>query len=169
MDDAEYCIVAYGIQSILSSAVKVLVIFLTGAISGYYKEAVVSLSVFGEIRRYAGGYHCKTNIGCLGAMLFICFFPIMMFDVNTEIAKWVWLSILIYSTYEIVRYAPRNSVVNPISDFVILKKKRIRSLISLGIAAIILILCGDGNIKWLVSLPLFCEAVTISPILSKKR
>ena len=41
------CIVAYGIQSILSSAVKVLVIFLTGAISGYFKEAVVSLSVLG--------------------------------------------------------------------------------------------------------------------------
>ena len=50
----------------------------------------------------------------------------------------------------------------------ILKKKRIASNISLGIVAIILILCGDGNIKWLVALLLFCETVTISPILFKK-
>lgn len=169
MDDAEYCIVAYGIQSILSSAVKALVILGVGVISGYFTEVLVSMLVFGWIRHFAGGFHCKTNIGCLGAMLFICFFPIAMFNVKMKIAKWIWLLLLLYSIYEIARYAPRNSVVNPINDIAVLKKKRIGSLISVGIAGIILVLCRDGNIKWLVTLPLFCEAVTISPIFFRKR
>ena len=160
----EYPVFEYGIQLILNTFLKVIMIFMIGFVIGYFQEVVVTLSVFCGIRHFAGGVHCKTDLGCFCVMLFICMCPIFMFRVDENFSKWIWGVISVYSVYEMIRYAPRNSKVNPIYDSKILVRKRIGSLIVTGIAVLLLFCYPELNMRWLIAMPLFIEAVTISPI-----
>lgn len=165
LSESECHIVEYGIQLMLNTSLKVLVILVVGAVLGHFQEVVIAMFVFGSIRNFAGGYHSDTHLGCLSVMLFICLCPIPLFRVGIGLAKWIWLAISLYSAYAIIRYAPRNSKVNPIHDPRILKRKRVGSLIVLGIYLLFLAFCPSSNLRWLVAMPLFIEALTISPFL----
>lgn len=168
LEDEEYPIVEYGIQLFLNTSLKVIIIFLIGAAIGYFKEVVIAMFVFGSIRNFAGGFHCKTDLGCFSVMLFICLSPIPMFNIDIRLAQLMWGIIAVYSLYQVLRYAPRNSKVNPICDKRILKRKRIRSLIVTGIYVLFLMLYPGTWLRWLVAMPLFIEAVTISPMFYRR-
>lgn len=132
IDDAECHIAEYGIKVMLNTSSKVISIFLIGSILGYSKEVMITLTTFCSMRWFAGGYHCKTDLGCFFTMLFVCLFPISLLEIDFNIIGWIWPVIMIYSSYEIIRYAPRNSRVNPIIDSHILLKKKMRTYILLG-------------------------------------
>ncbi len=165
MSEEQFHIVEYGIQLLLNTSLKILTIGVIGGILGYFNEVVIAMFVFGSIRYFAGGYHFKTDMGCLGFMLLMCLSPIPMFRVELYLSKWIWRAISIFSIYEILRYAPRNSKVNPILDYRILKKKRVGSLAVLMIWLLFISLCQSSDIGWLISIPMFVETVTISPLL----
>lgn len=164
MDDAESNVVEYGVQLMLNTSIKIIIILLVGVVLGYLKEVVVSMWVFGCIRYFAGGYHCKTDIGCLGVMLAISLSPMLFFDIEERISWWIWSFIIVYSMYQTVRYAPRNSKVNPIYDMQILSRKRKGSVIVVGIAIMVICFNSQNALCWLVAIPMFVEAVAISPI-----
>ncbi|MBR1931140.1 MAG: accessory gene regulator B family protein [Lachnospiraceae bacterium] len=169
MSDADCHIVAYGIESMLNSSLKILIILCVGALIGYFREVVIAMFVFGGIRKFAGGYHSSSHLGCLSVMLFICLCPIPLFGVEVRVAGWVWLAIAVYALYEVIRYAPRNSRVNPIYDQGILRRKRVGSLIVTGLAVVFLALYPGNELRWLVAMPLFIEALTISPLFYGKK
>lgn len=162
-------IVEYGIQLFLNTSVKVTGILLIGAIIGYFKEVAIAMFVFGSIRNFAGGYHSQTDPGCFSVMLCICLSPIPMFMIPLQLAKWIWGVVAVYSLYQVIRYAPRNSTVNPIYDMQILKRKRIGSLIVTGIYVLFLIFYPGSWLRWLVAMPLLIEAITISSVIYGRR
>uniref|UniRef100_UPI004056A8C7 accessory gene regulator ArgB-like protein n=1 Tax=Acetatifactor sp. TaxID=1872090 RepID=UPI004056A8C7 len=168
LEDADAPIVEYGIQLFLNTSLKVIGIFVIGAIIGHFKKVVIAMFVFGSIRNFAGGRHCQTDFGCFSVMLCICLSPIPMFPVPLHLAQWIWGGIAVYSLYQVIRYAPRNSTVNPICDVRILKRKRIGSLVVTGMYVLLLIFYSEPWLRWLVAMPLFIEAVTISPVFYKK-
>lgn len=159
----------YGIEVMLNTSLKVLALLVIGAILGRFREVVIAMFVFGSIRNFAGGYHSKTHLGCFSVMLFVCLCPIPFLGVELHPAGVVWAAVSVYSIYEVIRYAPRNSAVNPIYDSRILKKKRVGSLIVVGAYILFLICFPESSIKWLVALPMFVEAVTISPLFYNKQ
>ena len=168
LSDEQVHVVEYGIEVMLNTSLKVLGILMIGAILGCFKEVVIAMFVFGSIRNFAGGYHSSTHFGCFSAMLLTCLSPLPFWDVELGTARWIWGAISVYSMYEIIRYAPRNSKVNPIHDPQILKRKRVGSLVAIGLYVLFLFFCPSSKWGWLVAMPMFIEAVTISPLLCDK-
>lgn len=164
LEEAEFHIVEYGIQLLLNTSVKVIIILLTGMVLGYFREVLIAMSVFSAIRYFAGGYHSRTDLGCLGIMLFICLCPIPLFRLSISVSIMIWGLIIVYSAYGIIRYAPRNSTVNPVRDPKIMAKKRKGSIIACAIAVLLIVFSPVNDLRWLVAMPLFIEAITISPI-----
>lgn len=163
IQDDEYPFVVYGIRLLFNTSIKVSLILLIGLVTGHFKEVLIAMSVFGCIRNFAGGYHCKTDIGCFCVMLFICVCPIFFIHIEPQVDRWIWYGISIYAVYEIIRYAPRNSKVNPIYDLKLLKRKRTGSLVVSAVAVIAVLFYPENNLRWLVAVPLFIEAFTLSP------
>ena len=165
LSEEQVHIVEYGIEVMLNTSLKVIGILVISTILGCFKEVVIAMFVFGSIRNFAGGYHSSTHLGCFSAMLLTCLSPLPFLGVELAVAKWIWGAISVYSMYEIIRYAPRNSKVNPIHDRRILKRKRVGSLVVIGLYVLFLVFCPSSKWGWWVAMPMFIEAVTISPLL----
>lgn len=61
-----------GLDVIFSTALDWIVVGMLGLIRGRFLEAVVYLLFFMTVRRYAGGYHASTRIGCFA--IFVGFY-----------------------------------------------------------------------------------------------
>lgn len=60
-----------GVDVIISSLAQILLILMLGIIRGRLSEAIVYLAFFLTIRRYCGGYHASTRIGCFVIFTFL--------------------------------------------------------------------------------------------------
>ncbi len=167
MEESEYHIVEYGIELMLNTTWKLAGLFLIGLAIGHLQEVVVAMAVFGSVRYFAGGFHSDTDLGCFGAMLFICLCPIPLCGVEGMAAYIISTVLVIYSLYEIVCYAPCISKVNPIRNPEILRNKRRGSLIVSVLYAVFVLVCIDVRWRWLVTIPLFLEAFSISPLCTR--
>lgn len=169
MEEEQYNIVVYGISLLLNSSVKIAAILLISALLGWLRETLIVLLVFCSMRYWAGGYHCKTDWGCFLAMSGTCLLPNLMMHITGKASGLiaVWMCMLLFSVYEVIRYAPRNSRVNPIEDTNILRRKRMGSILECVVIAAVVFYCRYNNICWLIVGPLFIEAITISPLLNQ--
>lgn len=62
----------YNLQVILESIVGHAILLVIAAILGHFYEVLVFLFSFDLLRRSTGGFHCKTNIGCITLSVLIC-------------------------------------------------------------------------------------------------
>lgn len=160
----QYEIVVYGLQLMGDTSIKLLGLLLIGCLFGCVREILITFVAFGSMRYWCGGYHCKTNTGCFWAMFFICFSPIVISKAAVPYPILIWTAMMLYCCWMVYRYAPRNSRVNPITSQKTLKRKRMGSLLWLAVELLLAVVCGSDVIRWLIMLPLFIEACTISPI-----
>ena len=140
-------------------------LLLIGAAIGHFGDVLICMLTFCSMRYMAGGYHARTHIGCFLVMMVPCLFPVVLKEAGISCIPLIWIGMLIYSGYEILRYAPRNSIVNPITDHRILKRKRIGSIAGYIVVTAAVCACQDNYLRWLLIIPLFFEAITISPLL----
>lgn len=162
--EEDYPIVVYGLEVMLNNSVKMLGILLIGLLLGHIREVILSMAVFCSMRYWAGGYHSDTHIGCFSIMLIPCLGPSFLTGFKGQWVLLCWGGMILYSLYEIVRHAPRNSKVNPIRDLSILRRNRICAIVECVILIGIAVTCRGTAIPWLIIVPLFVEAVTISRI-----
>lgn len=165
VSEEEYPAVLYGLQLILNTVLKGTGILLIGAIAGCVSDVLICMLTFCSMRYMAGGYHARTHIGCFLAMMVPCLLPAVLKEAGISCISLIWTGMLIYSGYEILRYAPRNSIVNPITDCRILKRKRIGSIAGYIVVTAMVCVCQNNYLRWLLIIPLFFEAITISPLL----
>lgn len=59
----------YRIEVLISILVETLLIMLIGFILDCFFEAVIYNVIFLVLRRYTGGYHCTTHLGCISTLL----------------------------------------------------------------------------------------------------
>ena len=164
MSEEDCHIVEYGMESMLNSSVKILIILCVGMLFGHLPEVFTAMFVFGVIRKFAGGYHSHSHLGCLGAMLLIDFCPMLFMHLDGAWVRPFWAILAIYTLYEIIRYAPRNSLVNPIYDERLLLRNRVGSIVTTCAAILFVMVSPSVKWGWIVMLASFAEAVTISPL-----
>lgn len=162
VSEGEYAIVLYGLEVMFNTSLKLMGIVLAGIMLGMFREVLLSMIVFCSMRYWAGGWHSDTHIGCFSTMLAFCVSPGLLKNVETVWIIPLWIMMIVYSVYKIFRYAPQNSKVNPITDERILKRKRIGSIIECMLLVLIVCVCPQTAIRWLIIMPLFYEAVTLS-------
>ena len=161
ISDEDYPIVIYGIRVILNTSIKLLGIFLTGVLLQQLPAVLLSTTVFCSMRYWTGGWHSESHMGCFCTMLIPCVGPSLLAEISGGWIPWVSGLMAIYSIYKVLRYAPCNSRVNPIEDVKILKLKRVGSIAEVIIVNAGVLLGFRTEMKWLIGLPLFIEAILI--------
>lgn len=62
----------FRIEILISIIIEILLIMIIGSVLDCFFEAVIYNVIFLVLRRYTGGYHCTTHLGCIST--FIAFF-----------------------------------------------------------------------------------------------
>lgn len=162
VSEDDYPIILYGIQVFLNSALKLAGVLLAGLLLHRFWAVLISLVVFCSMRYWTGGWHSNSHLGCFCAMLAVCLAPSFFMGLNGGWAEWLLRSVMLYSVYRVFRYAPCNSKVNPIEDPKCLRKKRIGGMVEITGLFIGMLVCPDMDVRWLVVLPTFANAVMLT-------
>lgn len=80
LPEEDRAIYAYDLLIIFESILGHLILLSAAAIYDHFTDTLVFLISFDMLRRYAGGFHCKTNIGCISMSLLICFSNVVLRD-----------------------------------------------------------------------------------------
>lgn len=161
VSEENYPIILYGIQVMLNTSLKVAGILLAGALLHRIPQVILSTAVFCSMRYWTGGWHSKSHLGCFCTMLIPCVGPSLLMGISGEWVSWVIRGMAVYSVYKVWRYAPCNSVANPIEDERILKVKRMGGIFELMVIGIGNFACFNMEKRWLVALPLYVNAVLL--------
>ncbi len=162
VSEEDYPIVLYGIQVSLNSSLKLSGILLIGILLHHFWTVLISMTIFCSMRFWTGGWHSKSHLGCFSAMMIPCLAPSLIMGFDGEWAVWISGGMVIYSIYKILRYAPCNSKVNPIEDPKCLRRKRIGSIVEMAGVFIGALVCPDMEMRWLIILPVFINAVMLT-------
>jgi len=161
-------IVRYGIEAMLNSFLKVFVLLTIGCMFGKFYETVVVLCSFGLLRKFAGGVHCKTDIGCFLSMFVICAISMLFSENSEKIPIGIMSMELVFVWLSLMCFAPCNSKVNPIMDRGVLEQKRKGTIIVITGLSMLILLIPIREWKWLILCPVFIEAITVLPLIEMR-
>ena len=122
VSEADYPIVLYGIQTLFNTSLKVMGILMAGLALHRFWAVLVCTTVFCSMRHWTGGWHSKSHLGCFCTMFIVCVGSTFFIGLEEKWVSGVLSCMMLYSVYKILKYAPCNSKVNPISDAGIMKK-----------------------------------------------
>lgn len=128
-NDEESAIVLYGIQLLVESTFKIVVMMLFSACIGKLEECIQFLVVFCPLRTLAGGAHCRTNIGCT-CVFFGIFFEGMVFE-KCGISVWLAEVCVCACMGVCLKWAPSTTENNPITDKIIRRRNKVLSVLIL--------------------------------------
>ena len=79
----------YGLEQIFTSILNMLTLFVIGSIMGMIWQGIIFVLSFMLLRKYAGGYHASTPLGCY-------LLTTLIITVALSVMKYLEISILIY-------------------------------------------------------------------------
>lgn len=166
-EEEEVEVVQYGMELILENVMKTAGVLVIAWITGWIYETLLSAFVFVFLRRWAGGIHMKTSIGCFGAMVFVIMLSLSM----QEVVIWpiLFYAILILAIVLVILYAPGDTSNNPITDAEIRKQKKMGAIVTSLIFVLIILGCKSNEIKMLIAVPMVLESLTLIPVNKYKR
>ncbi len=119
-------VLEYGMQLLIEAVFKTGVLLLLTWAIGRIKDYLIFLLVFSFIRANAGGKHCKTNLGCtLGMALIVA---VTLFLPFGALPLWAYLAAGAGAIAVCWKWAPSVSLVNPITDVKIRRRKKWMSI-----------------------------------------
>ena len=110
-------IVLFGIEQGIVTALEIILLLITSAILGSVVNGVIILLAFTTIRIYAGGYHAKTQIGCV-IRTWIFFVIVILCQSQLDVNVYIREAIMIWSLLILIWICPlenekRKFVGNP--------------------------------------------------------
>ena len=63
-EELEKIVICYGMELFLNSILKISIYFVIGFSIGKGVETILSIIIFGSLRKVSGGRHAKTDVGC---------------------------------------------------------------------------------------------------------
>lgn len=120
-------IISYGVQLIVETVFKYCVLLLMAIIFKQGLACVIYIILLSGLRANAGGAHAKTNWGCT-LTLFLSFGAGALLN-QLEIPVWVSLVVGAVAMVVCILYAPASTQNNPITDNLIIMRKKIMSIV----------------------------------------
>ncbi|MBQ3514081.1 MAG: accessory gene regulator B family protein, partial [Lachnospiraceae bacterium] len=91
----------YGYETLIYSIWQMLLLLVLGMIMNRIVSTVIFLMVFVSMRKYTGGYHAETRMGCT-FMTVVCYVTVLVMT--------GWLStfylVILLLTYDVLRIVP---------------------------------------------------------------
>lgn len=163
MEEEERQIVQYGLEVLLDALIKTVVLLAIGCLLGCPGEFGLSLLAFCSLRYWAGGIHCRTSAGCLGAMLLLCIvstyggkvflaFPGTAFGVEAVFSYLILLCIAPGLT-------KKSSEMSDLQR----RRKRFGALVWVTMEYGIVLAIENVHLKWCIVIAIAMEVLSIIP------
>ena len=101
--DLDIDIVKYGYKLLVSSIVGTLMVLLVAFFIFKIEDATIFLISFSVLRRYSGGYHCKTYVQCNSLLLLAYFGSVVWMKIEMHTIEYM---LVIITLLHIIRIAP---------------------------------------------------------------
>ena len=133
--DVQCAKVCYAVESIVGDLQKDLVLFVIFAVSGFFREFLFCFVTVNLVRRFLGGIHMKTNIGCTVASVSVYVIAVAG-GVHVIFPYPVVAGLLLFTMYLMATIAPLPSPNRPVYKGERKKKIQQKGLIGLGVLSI---------------------------------
>lgn len=161
MDKSEIEVVVYGLELILGTVSKYIILLMIGYLLNRGIEFLLILFLIAVFRAFAGGVHGKTSAGCFLYMLLVCAVSAALSELSLSL-KGLFVPFLGYAVcfYAVYKYIPLQSLKNPACDADTIRGKKRGALVVVSVSVLLFLIMG-ADIKWIFLYPLMIEAVTI--------
>ncbi len=164
IDKSEQGLYGYGFFILFSNVLFLIITAIFGIIAELLFESLIFYLTFVIIRRYAGGYHAKTEVRCLLLSIIIVATSILLIKVSTIYANNIFAFLMtIVSSGVIMALCPVDSKEKPLCEK---EKKYYRKIswIVIVIINIFLIIVSVFEFKLVIvpcSVSLFVESILL--------
>jgi accessory gene regulator B len=167
-NDIEIC--SYGLELMLNNIITIFLLLLAGTLLKTIEFTIIFTVIFISVKRYTGGFHCKTYGKCLMVtMLVYILVMVPALILSKEIQLIIGIIFLTYSVIKIYITDPIVSINRPKTEDEIERcrrnKDKIITLI-LFIELILLIVGRMTSVFFVIAVSLM--AIAINMVLSKK-
>lgn len=164
-------VIEYGLELIIGEIPKIILLFAVAIILKIGWLVIFAYFTMLPYKIVAGGFHLKTNIGCIIGTLIIYYGNVLISKYITwtpVYAKYiVILATFIFSIIMISLYAPADTVNLPILTKKERKTKKILSYIFATITLIVAIVVKNNTLSNILLLNVIIESICISRIAYK--
>jgi len=166
-------IIAYGLEKLIITSLGFLAIIAVGFVLQVGKEVIAALAAGALLRKYSGGSHSATALGCIiyGAITYPAAAWLAHF-IFTRYGSPGWPPLLIAGLIILAvinRYAPVDSPGKPIVSQEFRRWLHWVSLIVASIFILIAIYLHQSSLSLAIIAGLFLQTVSLLPIMNKRR
>lgn len=156
-------IIGYGTEVFLDGLLKIFALLLIGVFLNKTTEMILVLVSFCSLRGWAGGFHCKTSLGCFISMLLFSLFSILVAPCLTETSRLWEIFAFLFSYIILFLYAPGQTKKNPISSLSLLRKKKIGAILWVTLEFCVVYSLNNVEWKWILIISILFEIFSIVP------
>lgn len=161
-------IMIFGITRIVEDIPKYVIIFVIALLLNVLKEVGIVFLITVMYKSFVGGAHARTNIGCLISSLIYFLSPVIIskyFVMPTNIIYMLYILLLIFSIFIIVKIAPADTEEIPVINKGKRKQMKLLAFISLTlIYAFAIFFRSDLRIIQTILITVFCiNCFTMKP------
>lgn len=170
IDDERSEVIFYGLQLIIGEVPKILLLFAVAIILKIGWLVIFAYATMLPYKTVAGGFHLKTNIGCLIGTFIVYFGNVLIskFIVfSPEIKYLLSIIILILSIIMIYFYAPADTINLPILRKKERKTKKILSYIFATATLVVALIIKDSTLSNILIFNVLIETICISKLAYK--
>lgn len=114
-------VLVYGYSLILENLYKLIILLLIALVTGTLWQSVLIIASLVLLRSFAGGIHCRTSLGCTACMVAVWGAGLLVSRIEIPVPVLILMAAVIGWT--ILRYAPKCTQNNPITDPLIRRRK----------------------------------------------
>lgn len=171
VDDERAEVINYGIQLIIGEIPKILLLFVVAFILKIGWLTVFAFFAILPYKKYSGGFHLKTHLGCIIGTCLFYFLTVYMskyivFE-QAYIKYIIILAIWIFSMIMVKLYAPADTENLPILSEKERRYKKIMSYVTLTITLILAIIITNNIISNILIIGTFLQTISITKIAYK--
>ena len=133
-DDRE--VYEYSFEIIISNIINFLLMLVGDLVTKRYWETALFTFSFLVFRKFLGGYHAKTHIGCISMLIIMYLAMIFMLELDVRILSIIAMIICIVSIIPVLLLSPVSHPNNPIDK----NKLKLYNIVSIVLVLLVVIL-----------------------------
>lgn len=153
----------YSLRIIYSYIIDVLVLMSLAIVFNKVIETIIMLFAFAVLQVYGGGYHAKTQLGCMAIMVAGWFVGVFGLEKLVTLHWCIGIAVMVVFTVVVFMFTPTLNEKHPVSGEVYKKSKKIVRVAAVVFDAVVVssIIGEDGTIcnTLLVVMILYCVSL----------
>ncbi len=170
INDERAEVIFYGLQLIIGEVPKILLLFAVAIIFKIGWLVIFAYVTMLPYKTVAGGFHLKTNIGCLIGTFIVYYGNVLISKFiffSTDIKYLLSIIILIFSIIMIYFYAPADTINLPILRKKERRTKKILSYIFATATLVVALITKDSTLSNILIFNVLIETICISKLAYK--